>query len=364
MRKLVLGLLLLACSFACAKTETGELKGVPYRIDMPDNWNHKLVVYYHGYSTNPVKYKDEPNPVIAEFTKHGYAVIQSAYSRSGWAVEQAVPETEALRKYFIQKYASPTETFVSGHSMGGFLTVATIEKFPATYTGGLALCGALQSPPGLLERAFHFEVVFDYYFPGLLPPPDRIPGDFHVSEELMKKITGELAANPEKAAGMRQFAKLKTDKEVAGNAVFLAFVLKDAQQRSRGNPFSNRDTIYSGSPDDNKLNEGVKRYDATAAFTYLKSNYTLTGKLQRPVLAIHTTYDQLVPVEVPNGYALLTDINGSGNMFVQQFVEHDGHCNISPDEIGTGFDELLAWTHKHVKPKGGHLVVGANASIK
>ena len=364
MKRLGVVLFVCLCSVAFGKTEIGDLQGVPFRIDVPDNWNHKLVVYYHGYSTTPVKYKSEANPVVGEFTKRGYAVIQSAYSKTGWAVEQAIPETDALRKYFVQKYAAPTEAFVTGHSMGGFLTAETIERFPTMYAGGLALCGALQSPPGLLERAFQFEVVFEYYFPGLVPPPDRIPNDFHFSEELMKKIGDQLAANPGKAAAIRQFAKLKTDKEVAGNAVFLTFVLKDAQQRSGGNPFSNRDTIYSGSPDDNKLNEGVKRYDATVPFTYLKSNYTLTGKLQRPVLAIHTTYDNLVPVEVPNGYALLTDINGSGNLFVQQFVEHDGHCNITPGEIGKGFDELLAWTHQHSKPVGGHLMIGGDSSSK
>ncbi|MGZ4814514.1 MAG: alpha/beta hydrolase, partial [Terriglobales bacterium] len=175
----------------------------------------------------------------------------------------------------------------------------------------------------------------------------------------IKHVEQELNDNPKKAAAFRQFAKLKSNKEAAGTAVFLTYVLKDVQQRSGGNPFSNRDTIYSGSPDDNRLNEGVKRYDATAPLAYLKANYSLTGKLQHPVLAVHTTYDQLVLVEVPNHYALMTDVAGSGNMFVQQYVEHNGHCNISPEEVGKGFDELLTWTHQHVRPQGSHLMVPA-----
>jgi len=365
MRNFAVLLFVLVCSFAFAKTEIGELHGVPFRIDLPENWNHDLVVYYHGYRTDPEQFKPgELNPVLAEFTKRGYAVVQSAYSKTGWAVEQAVPETEGLRQYFAQNYGAPKETLVAGHSMGGFLTVETMERFPNKYAAGLALCGALQPAPELIERAFHFAVVFDYYFPGQLPPPNKIPADFKPASEKIKQIEQQLTGNPEKAGALRQFAKLKSDKEVAGNAVFLAFVLKDVQQRSGGNPFSNRDTIYTGSPDDNRLNDGVKRYDATASLDYLKSNATLTGKLQHPVLAIHTTYDQLVPLEVPNSYGFLTKVNGSGNLFVQQYVEHDGHCNIAPGEVGKGFDELLAWTHQHVKPKGGGVTAGSAAPNK
>ena len=366
MKRLVVVVVLLTASLCAAKTEIGDLQDVPFRIDVPDNWNHSLVVYYHGYRTDPEKFKNEPlNPVLAEFTKRGYALIQSAYWRTGWAVEQAVPETEALRKYFVQKHGAPKETYVAGHSMGGFLTVDTIERFPETYAAGLDLCGAVESAPGLLKRAFDFEVVFDYYYPGLLPPPNNVPANFQPNEQLSKEVSRQLHEHPDRAAALRQFARLKKDEEVAGNAVFLAFVLRDAQERSGGNPFSNRDVIYTGSQDDNRLNDGVKRYDAKASLAYLEANATLTGKLQRPVLAIHTSYDPLVSVEIPDNYAFLTKVNGSGTMFVLQYVEHDGHCAITPAEVGKAFDELLSWTHEPpVKPLGGHLTVAASAAAK
>jgi pimeloyl-ACP methyl ester carboxylesterase len=359
MKKLRVLALLLVSVAVYAKTEIGELQGVPFRIDVPENWNHNLVVYYHGYGTEPVKFKaGEINPVLAEFTKRGYAVVQSAYSKPGWAVEQAIPETEALRKYFLQNYGAPKETFDAGHSMGGFLTVETIEMSPETYVAGLDLCGAVASPPDLTKPAFDFGVVFDYYFPGLLPPVDKVPADYQPTKAKIKELEQQLKDHPAQAAAMRQYAKLKSDREVANDAAFLAYVLMDLQQRSSGNPFSNRDTIYNGTPDDNAVNDGVKRYDATARLTYLSNHFTLTGKLQRPILAIHTTYDPLVPVEIPNRYAFLTEKNGSGDMFVQQYVEHDGHCNITPAEVGKGFDELLAWAHERVRPHGGHLAVG------
>ena len=56
----------------------------------------------------------------------GYAVIQSAYSTSGWALAEAYPETEQLRLYFLNRYAKPAqgkaaktmETIVAGGVYG------------------------------------------------------------------------------------------------------------------------------------------------------------------------------------------------------------------------------------------------------
>ena len=135
---LLLGLV--SPAIAQVKTEFGELNHARFRIDVPENWNHGLVVYCHGYETEPVNYekKDLP-PEQAVFVAAGYALVQSGYSAGGWAVEQAVPETEALRRYFVEKYGQPREVFVTGHSMGGFLTLELVEEYPDVYAGGTAL---------------------------------------------------------------------------------------------------------------------------------------------------------------------------------------------------------------------------------
>ena len=59
-------------------------------------------------------------------------------------------------------------------------------------------------------------------------------------------------------------------KDLVDNLLFLSWVLKDIEQRSGGNPFDNRNTIYTGTANDNALNDGVKRYAADqGALTYL-----------------------------------------------------------------------------------------------
>jgi hypothetical protein len=85
----------------------------------------------------------------------------------------------------------------------------------------------------------------------------------------------------------------------------------------------------------------------------LQKYYTPTGRLERPLLALHTTYDPVVPSWVPREYALLTRSAGKGDLFVQQYVKRDGHCSITPEEIGRGFTQLRTWKTTGVKPNAG-----------
>jgi pimeloyl-ACP methyl ester carboxylesterase len=359
-RALLLLAILATIQLAQARTEVGDLTGAQFRVDVPDNWNHGLVIYCHGYRTDPVTFdgKKALDDHLAVFTKAGYAVAQSSYSTTGWAIEQAIPEIEALRKYFIERFGMPQEVYVTGESMGGLLTTIMIEKFPQSYDAGLALCGALGPSTSLMQHAFDFRVIFDYYFPNALPSPIRVPADYQATDVLKKKILALLRRKPAAAASLRRIVDVRKNDELADNVVFVTFILKDLQQRGGGNPFDNRQTIYTGSDDDNALNDGVHRYAADrAALDYLERFYTPTGKLNKPVLAIHTTYDPLVSPKFPNRYSLLTREAGNGNMFVQQYVKKEGHCAFSPAEIERGFSELRDWKKTGTAPSGGWLRV-------
>jgi pimeloyl-ACP methyl ester carboxylesterase len=345
---------------ASAKTEFGKLQNAEYRIDVPASWNHGLVLYCHGYDPHPVGVGyDEKKPLppeLAVFVKLGYALAQTGYSTGGWAVEQAMPDIEALRQHFIKTYGQPKETFITGHSLGGLLTVAMIESNPQAFDGGLDLCGAVESAPRLLTRGFDARVLFDYYLPGILPNPSKVPADYELTEELSKTVFHRIQAKSPAAATVRKLLGVHNNKDLTGTLVLVTYILKEIEQRAGGNPFDNRDTIYSGSADDNALNDGVKRYPADpGALAYLQRYVTLTGHLTRPVLAIHTTYDPLVSPAVPNGYSLLTREAGSGDLFVQQYVKEEGHCHITADETEKGFQELRRWKDSHQPPKAGWL---------
>jgi hypothetical protein len=186
-----------------------------------------------------------------------------------------------------------------------------------------------------------------------------------MSDKLNKKVKALLPSKPEAAAALRRFAGTHNNGDLIDDLLFGTWVLMDIERRAGGNPFDNRNTIYTGTPDDNGLNDGVKRYSADpGALTYLQRYYTLTGHLTRPVLAIHTSYDPLVPPAVVASYTLLTRVAGASDLFAAQYVKHDGHCHITAEEVERGFAELRQWKEKGTRPEAGELRVKSPVPAK
>ncbi|MEO6922506.1 MAG: alpha/beta hydrolase [Bryocella sp.] len=344
-------------------TEVGMLDGAQYRIDIPNDWNHSLVVYYHGYSTLGVHFNlaHKLGKQQQPFFQRRYAVVQSAYSKSGWAVHEAYTETEALRRYFLRKYGKPVETIVAGESMGGTLVMITIEQNPKPYNGGLDLCGSVGPTFESFEHRFAMRAAFDYYFPGLMGSLVPVPLNYEVTPAVNEKILAALAAHPNEAAQLRRLLALHTDREVAHAIAYYTFVVKDMQLRSAGNPFDNRNYLYSGTSEnstqgDYALNDGVRRYAANQqAAKYLYAHYMPTGKLTKPMLALHTIYDPTVPTSAISLYGHLVQLAGYSQNLVQQYVHREGHCTFSQEEKGQTFDELLDWTRHGIRPTPGLL---------
>ena len=338
------------------KMETGDINGAKFRIDVPEKWNGGLVMYCHGYSPVPVAYdRPEISPVLKTFLDQGYAVAQSGYAAGGWAIQEAVVDTEGLRRYFVKKYGAPKETYITGHSMGGFLTMVLMETYPAIYDAGMPLCGPLAPTMSFIGRgAFDARVLFDYYFPGTFPDAAKTPSTYRNNREEVARVKALLDSSEAKAAVLRRQNGIKTNQDMAATLVFLTAMFAELQARAGGNPFDNRNIIYSNTDDDNAVNGGVKRYAADPkAAEYLRTFYTPTGRITKPMLAIHTSYDALVPVNVPNQYQTLADNAGTSNLFVQQYVKRDGHCQITPEETARGFSLLREWKSSGVRPPAG-----------
>jgi pimeloyl-ACP methyl ester carboxylesterase len=356
MRTFLGSILLAGLLGAAPQLETGEINGAQFRIDVPENWNGVLLMYCHGYSPVAGKYsQDPPNPLVKAILDKGFAVAQSGYAAGGWAIEEAVLDTQTLRRYFVRKYGAPKETLVMGHSMGGFLTMKIMETFPNDYDGGLALCGPLAASQWFMtRRVFDPLVIFAYLFPGALPDPGKVPPDYKMGPARDAEIQKLLDSQEEKAAAMRRWMDVRTNKELAATMTFFTFILMDLQQRGGGNPFDNRNTVYDGLGDDLAVNAGVKRYESTPrAAEYVRTYYTPTGHLTRPMLAINNVYDPLVPPWVANMYSLLAERAGSSADFVQQYAAGAGHCNFTPAETVAGLEQLRSWKGTGVRPAAG-----------
>ncbi len=338
--------------------EMGMLEGAAYRMDIPANWNRNLIVFYHGYSTEPVIFSDgqKISPMFDPMLQAGYAVIQSGYSSAGWAVEQAYADTEKLRRFFVARHGTPAHSYVMGMSMGGTLTAMTIEQRAEVYNGALSLCGAIEPSNRLMQRDFALRAAFDYYFPKVLGGLVPVPADYAASERGEARIAAALASRPAAQEALLRWYGAADRNSLVAVIDFAGYEIKELQQRAHGNPFGNADLIYVGSGDDFAINDGVRRYRAEPkAAAYLARWYTPSGRLTRPLLALHDTGDPLVPAASAFEYALTAERAGHGENFVQQFVDREGHCVFTPAEIGHAFEELVRWTESGTRPESGQL---------
>ncbi len=352
-----------------SRTEEGQLSGSAFRIDVPnaepDSWNRKLVMYYHGYQSEPqiftinptTHHPNPPSHLITQLLRRGYAVAQPGYRAGGWAIATAPGDAEQLRRYFGKHYGRPEQTFVLGQSMGGLLTLLTLEQHPHEYAGGLALCGVLAPADLIMQRAFANRVAFDAFFPGVLPDVEHIPTDFKMNDPVTSALVETaLNAHAPEAALLRFLADIHTNRGLADVLVFNTFAILDLRKKAGGNPFDNRNLIYTGTTDDNALNAKVRRYSADAgALRYVAEFGSPSGNLKRPLLAVHTSYDPLVPASTAAYYDELTRRLGVGERFVQQYVDRDGHCNFLPEQVGFAFDELTRWADSGTRPTAGRL---------
>ena len=339
------------------RIEKGRINGAEFRIEIPAGTLKGLVMYCHGYQLAALPYGFDSARASAlrmVFLSRGFAVAESSYSRQGWAVKEAVEDTEALRRYFVTNFGAARETIVLGHSMGGMISMATIEKYPEVYDGAMPMCGPLTpTVNGLQERLFDMLATFDYHFPGIVGSLTGLPKGAKLDGALVKAA---VSAEPEKSKRFAQRYSLASANDLAGVLTFFYEINRELQDRAGGNPFDNRNTLYDGFEDDVALNRGVRRYAADAkAREYLRQHYSPTGRISDPVLTLHTTYDPLIPGRFVSQYEEIARLAGTQDLFVTRYVESRGHCNFTPEQTGGAFDLLLKWVREKARPESGEI---------
>jgi alpha-beta hydrolase superfamily lysophospholipase len=347
--------------FTEAVVDTGTIAGAPYRVEIPAGWNGGLVMYAHGYEIVGTPF--EPMlPRHADFrrafTSRGFAFAQSWYRAQGWAVREGIDDTEALRRHFVARYGRPDSTFVTGNSMGGLITIATIEGNAAAYQGALPLCGILSPSLEWGRSMFDLLAAFDYLYPGVLTDSPRGLTDLPAAPAPEREsIVAAVRANPAPAERLASRYALQP-RSVPGLVWFYTTILREMEQRAGGNPFDTRGTVYRGLGNDTASARGVRRYAAdSAAVDYLRTRYSPTGRIADPVFAVHTTYDATVAPEQMDRYRAIAQLAGTDHRFAASYVIADGHCSYTPAQVGAAFDALRTWAATGRRPAEGELVV-------
>lgn len=346
------------------KIDSGSIYGSNFKIFFPPNWKGKLVMYAHGYQFmgSPIQ---SSNPTLAErmqpFLKKGYAVACADYRLQGYALPEGIEDTEALRKYFFDKFGKPDSVFIVGHSMGGGITLGTVENFPQYYNGALPLCPLSSQPYTQTRKEFDMYAAFNVLFPGLVPKLSEImsptsnfkalsfPDVLHIGESMKKQLEKDSVL-------VSQLSKRFDLKP--GDLVFAVLfgqgVLRDLALKTGGNPFDNTNTIYSGFGDDWEMNKKVERLKATTGSSKFLERYPRTGEIDRPVVIMHTIYDQLIPptYAVVN-YDDLVHQKGNEQWLVVKYTKGQGHCNFTPQQTEKAFDALRKWSSTGKRPESG-----------
>ncbi len=333
---------------------------------IPQNWNGHLVVYAHGYV--PVQFPlslpleelilPDGRTVPEILLSSGFAFATSSYHKNGYAVEQAGNDLNALVGYF-KTYIAPypvQRVYITGASEGGLITTMLLERYPETFHGGLALCGPVGGATYQIKYLGDFRVVFDYFFPQVFPfRMADVPEDAYLYwEYYMNSISEAILSNPDATEQLYSVTRAARDlaDPVASSINTALSILfysiwgtNDLIDVAGGQPYGNMFTWYRGSSNDFKLNAGVERVNADrAARDYTNRFYNTTGLLQRPLVTLHTTGDELVPFSHEVIYLTRAILKGRSHLLTILPVPRYGHCNFTAEEILGAFAFLVLRT--------------------
>jgi len=326
---------------------TGTLGGAAFRFEVPADWNGELVMYLHGYEARgmprevPLLQDDFDRAMLAQ----GFAVARSAYRTQGWAVAEALEDNERLRQHMLRQLPDVKRTWLVGHSMGGHLVLATLERHGEAYAGGLSLCGANAPAMELMRDGMLGPlVVAEALLPGLfgefaggLADPEAPPGvDGAAIEKLMLRRP-EVAEQLSKAFNIR--------KDDLGFALFFRYlILRELIDRAGGFPLDNREVRYAGFVDAPDIDSRVRRYSADpVAAAYVQQHFDLRGRPDAPVMILSNEYDPTVPAQFSGRYAELAKDAGGSRRVRTLPPQGDGHCAFDSAAVDTALAALREW---------------------
>jgi pimeloyl-ACP methyl ester carboxylesterase len=325
---------------------------------MPNsNWNGELVVYAHGYVSpdDPLAIPAEAAPISNLATFLGYAFATTSYSENGLAVQPGIEDLVDLVGIFTTEQTEPTKVYLIGASEGGLITALSAEQYPEVYDGAMAMCAPYGDFQAQLNHIGDFRVVFDYFFPGLMPgSPIQIPQtliddwDNHYATVIEPVISETLIMTP---TLISQFMTVtgapftpgepaaQTQNTIKGMLGYNVFATNNGVAVLGGQPFDNMNRVYTGSEDDTALNIDIARFPADpAATTEVETHYQTSGDFVIPVVTLHTTQDEIVPYwHVP----LYEDKILYPSIYQHFAVASYGHCLFTDTETLTAFGALI-----------------------
>src|SRR6266566_8860474 len=104
------------------------------------------------------------------------------------------------------------------------------------------------------------------------------------------------------------------------------------------------------------LNQRVRRKAGEPAYRSDKTPYEevapFDGKLERPLLTLHSTGDLFVPIVLEQSLKHAVAKAGKSSLLAQRVMRIAGHCSFSQPEQIKAFDDLVKWVRQGARPDG------------
>ena len=129
-----------------------------------------------------------------ELLARGYALAASGYRGTGYNLLEGIKDTELLVQHFAETVGTPDRTVLYGISMGGSLTIQSMEKYPDTYDAGIPLCSGASGITRKIAQRFTFALAYDAAFgwPRSWGPINDVRDNINFNQVLYPKTINEL----------------------------------------------------------------------------------------------------------------------------------------------------------------------------
>jgi hypothetical protein len=387
-----------AINMASSSRWAGVLKGSAYMVEVPANWNGKLVMYAHGYAGTGAALSVSPPRIRRHLIQSGYAWAASSYSTNFYDVRAGVEDTNALALAFTtiaaqngRPLAAPVRTYITGFSMGGHVAAAAVEaETLATavnkvrYHASLPMCGVVADTE-LYNRFAGMQVAAQ----ALAGVPEQPLAKWSDVQQL---VSGSLftsfptAASPSlpiiTTAKGAQFASVVKHLTGGERPLFAQGFEYGGSYRFAYNGFGGDGTV-NGILTQSTFDTRALRYtiDGDAAATSALNSAAqklaaqpdanrpragglrwipaVNGAFNVPVLSIHTLGDMYVPFAMQQSYARRAAAQGSSAMLVQRAQRGAAHCDFTVAEQVESFEALAKWEQGGAKPAGDDVLTAA-----
>ncbi len=342
---------------------TGE--GALYGLFVPEDWNGSLVLFAHGILDWDKPLMLEMLPSIAELRDSlnhlGNAVAYSSYSYNGWNVSDGAERTHQLVGLFTARFQRPTRVYLIGSSMGSLVALKLAETHPEQYAGVLAEAGFLGGGLAFIDYYFNIRLLFDFYYPGVLPGSVVEPPVISTAELLARAqaaMTADFSGATRLAEAMAAIdmpLAVRPGAETRTLTNIILIVLGQVNDRwdmmvayMHGHlGFDNRATNYVIP----NVQENIPRIAGDPdARNYMQRNYQPDGRLRMPLVTMDAEWDPIAPLWHKDRYEHLLEQTGAADLMYRMTVPEFGHGPKSIRSALAAFRTLAAWVETGQRP--------------